>query len=87
MFGVSKEKVEAVRKMYPIGSRVEIVKMNDPYTKMPPGTTGTVDFVDDMATVFCLWDNGSSLGAVFGEDEIKKIQNSYMATFPTSKNR
>jgi hypothetical protein len=48
--------------------------MDDPYSKLKPGATGTVSFVDDIGTVHVHWDCGSSLGVVFGEDEIKRIE-------------
>jgi hypothetical protein len=48
--------------------------MNDPYSKLIPGDKGTVEFVDDTGTIFCSWDSGSSLGIVYGEDEIRKLE-------------
>ena len=66
----SKETVMALRKQYPKGTRVALVRMNDPYTKLRPGALGTVDFIDDAGTLFCQWDNGSMLGVAYGEDEI-----------------
>ena len=69
----SKDTVERLRKQYPSGTRVELVHMNDPYSKLRPGDQGTVDFVDDTATVFVLWDNGSTLGVVYGEDVIRQL--------------
>ena len=69
----SKETVERIRKQYPVGTRVELVKMEDPYSKLLPGDTGTVISVDDAGTVHISWSNGSSLGAVFQEDYAVKI--------------
>lgn len=69
----NKETVDRVRKQYPIGTRVELISMNDPYSTLKPGDQGTVDFVDDTATVFVNWDNGSMLGVVFGEDIIRQL--------------
>ena len=69
----NKEIVDRVRKQYPKGTRVELISMNDPYSTLKPGDQGTVDFVDDTATVFVLWDNGSTLGVVFGEDFIRRL--------------
>ncbi len=69
----SRETVERVRRMYPQGTRVELVSMNDPYTKLRPGDKGTVTCVDDTGTVFVRWDCGSGLGVVYGEDRIKKL--------------
>jgi len=69
----SKETVERLRKQYPAGTRVELVRMNDQYSKLRPGDKGTVDFVDDTGTIFCTWDRGSSLGVAYGEDLVKKL--------------
>lgn len=63
----SRDTVERVRKRYPVGCRVELVKMDD--SQAPPiGTKGTVRGVDDMASIMVKWDNGSSLSVVYGED-------------------
>jgi hypothetical protein len=32
-----------------------------------------VDFIDDSGTLFCIWDSGSILGVVYGEDAVKKL--------------
>jgi hypothetical protein len=69
----SRETVERIRIQYVRGSRVELVNMDDPYTKLKPGDQGTVNFVDDTGTVFVNWDNGSTLGVVYGVDSIKKL--------------
>lgn len=69
----SRETVERVRKIYPKGCRVKLVSMDDPYSSLKPGDIGTVRFVDDTGTVFVSWDCGSSLGIVYGEDQIVKI--------------
>lgn len=59
--------------MYPEGTRIMLLSMDDPYAKIPSGTRGTVDFVDDIGTVFVNWDNGSHLGVVPGEDSFRKL--------------
>ena len=69
----SRETVEKIREQYPEGTKVELVSMNDPYRDMPPGLKGTVKSVDDTGTVFVSWENGSGLGVVYGEDEIRKL--------------
>jgi hypothetical protein len=70
---ISKSALEARRARYPKGARVELVSMSDPYTSLKPGDRGTANFVDDTGTVFCDWDNGSTLGAVLGADEIRLL--------------
>lgn len=69
----SKEQLEFLRKQYPPGTRVELISMNDPYSKLQPGDKGTVTFLDDIGTVFVDWDCGSGLGLVLGEDHFKRI--------------
>lgn len=75
MYFISKEALERMREQYPIGARVELTKMSDPYrTDLVPGCRGTVRFVDDMGTIHVRWDIGSSLGVVYGEDACKVIK-------------
>lgn len=69
----SMEIVERLRKQYPSGTRVELVCMNDPYSKLKPGDRGTVDFIDDTGTIFFCWDCGSTLGVVYGGDAVRKL--------------
>lgn len=54
--------LERLRKEYPPGCRVELVRMDDPYRKMIPGEQGTVTGVDDIGTIHVAWDCGSTLG-------------------------
>lgn len=68
----SKEIVEQVRRQYPVGTRVELVKMDD--IQAPPiGTKGIVEGVDDTASLLVAWDNGAHLNVIYGEDEVRKI--------------
>ena len=72
MFGISREMVDRLRREYPIGCRVELVKMDD--IQAPPiGTRGTVRGVDDIGSIMVRWDNGSSLSVAYGEDICRKI--------------
>ena len=42
------EMLNQLRNYYTPGTRVMLLKMNDPYTKLQPGDKGTVTSVDDM---------------------------------------
>ena len=64
----TREFIEAMRQMYPKGSRITLNHMDDPYHPVEPGTTGTLDHIDDMATFHVTWDNGRTLGVVYGVD-------------------
>ena len=73
MFGIRRETVELLREQYPIGTRVELVRMEDEYRKLAPGEKGTVTGVDDIGTIHVNWDCGSCLGISYGEDLCKKV--------------
>lgn len=64
--------VEAIRKEYPAGTRVRLLKMDD--VQAPPiGTEGTVVGVDDIGSLLMRWDNGSSLNVVYNGDKVERI--------------
>ncbi len=64
---INREILKKLKKEYPIGARVELVKMDDPQAPSV-GTTGKVNFIDDAGTIHVSWENGSNLGIVYGED-------------------
>ena len=63
----SKELIESLRKRYPVGCRVKLLRMDDMQAPRI-GTKGTVIGVDDTGSVMVNWDNGSGLNVVYGED-------------------
>lgn len=70
----NKETVDRIRREYPAGTRVVMVKMDD--AQAPPiGTKGTVSGVDDTGSLLMHWDNGSGLNVVYGEDIVRKIES------------
>jgi len=71
---IKREIVERLRKQYPAGTRVELIRMED--EQAPPiGTRGTVVGVDDMGSIMVAWDSGGSLSVLYGEDLCSKIEN------------
>ena len=69
-----KDLIASLRERYPVGLRVELVEMDDPYnTRLTPGAKGTVMGVDDMGTIHVRWDCGSSLCVVYGVDSCRAI--------------
>lgn len=80
----SRDTVAKLRESYPQGMRVELVVMDDPYTTLRPGDRGRVNFVDDGGTVHITWDSGSTLGAVYGVDQIKKVTDEKTLPQPAS---
>lgn len=64
--------VENIRSTYPIGTRVELLKMADPQAPAI-GTKGTVTGVDDTGSLLMKWDTGGSLNVVYGVDKVKVL--------------
>ena len=65
---ISYERLNKLKEDFPKGTRVELIKMDDPYSTLKTGDKGTVAFIDDIGTIHVNWDKGSSLGLVYGED-------------------
>lgn len=65
---------EKYRKMYPPGTRLELVSMNDSYAPIPAGTKGTVEHVDDIGQIHMRWDNGWTVALCPDEDKFRKIE-------------
>ena len=64
---------ERHRQTYPKGTRLMLLSMEDPYSPVPPGTRGSVEFVDDMAQIFMHWDNGRTLPLNSDVDSFRKL--------------
>lgn len=69
----TREQVERIRKEYPAGCKVRLIKMTDPQAPKP-GTIGEVLAVDDMGDLLMRWPGGSGLKVILGEDIIEKVE-------------
>ena len=67
-----RETVEQLRQEYPVGTRVELLRMDDPQAA-PIGTKGTVRGVDDTGSIMVAWDSGGSLNVLYGVDQCRKV--------------
>ena len=61
----SRETVERLRREYPVGCRIVLDEMDDPYTMIPIGAQATCQGVDDAGNILCAWDSGSGLSIAF----------------------
>lgn len=68
-------KVERAKKLYPPGTRVELVSLCNEERDMPVGLRGTVVGIDDQPALLMHWDNGRSLSLLVGEDDFKVIHD------------
>ena len=73
MLGAPKYIVDRLKAEYPAGTRVELIRMEDEYSRLKPGDRGTVTGVDDIGTIHVDWDCGSGLGVAYGEDLCRKV--------------
>lgn len=64
--------IEGLKRNYPRGTRIKLIKMDDPHA-VPVGTLGTVTDVDDIGSLLVEWDNGQSLHLLYGEDACLKV--------------
>jgi hypothetical protein len=70
---ITKNQLERLRKQYQVGSVVKLLLMED---SLAPkiGTAGKVFNIDDTGTIHVKWENGSTLGVVYGVDKIGKVE-------------
>ena len=77
---------ERMKQTYPPGTRIQLDHMEDPWAPVPPGTRGTVAYVDDIGQIGMKWDNGRSLSLVPGEDSFRKLTDAELAEENNQKN-
>lgn len=71
---MDRERIQMIKEAYPKGTRLQLISMSDPFAPIDSGTKGTVRCVDDMGTIHMQWDNGRTLGLIYGEDNFRKIK-------------
>ena len=69
----SREQIAALRRMYPAGTVVELLSMEDVQAPFP-GTIGEVQSVDDAGQILVHWQTGSSLNLLPGIDFFRIVR-------------
>lgn len=72
MWTPDKERIQCLRREYPVGCTVELLHMDD-FQAPPIGTRGKVVCVDDIGTIHVAWETGSSLGVALGQDSCRRV--------------
>ena len=67
-----RELVEKCQRLYPVGTKVELIHMEDKYGP-EPGTSGVVTHVDSIGQVHVDWANGSTLALIPGVDKWRVV--------------
>ena len=70
-----RNKVEMVKRQYPVGTRIRLNSLCNDEQDMPDGLCGTVIGVDDQPSLLMKWDNGRSLSLMPFDDSFTVIQN------------
>ena len=68
----NKDYIEHLRRKYPPGTRLQLSCMEDEFP-VPPGSMGTVDFIDDAGQIHMNWDCGRSLALIPGVDSFSRL--------------
>jgi len=72
---MEKNKTEQYRQLYPKGTQIELISMDDDFTNLKQGDKGIIQLVDDIGNVHVNWENGSKLALVPEVDSFKIISN------------
>ena len=68
--------IDELKLTYPSGTRVQVLSIGaDEPHPVPNGAFGFVSLVDDIGTIHVNWDNGSTLGLVYGVDLWETIKD------------
>ena len=69
---LTEDELNALRKQFPSGCIVELDRMEDEQAP-PKGTRGKVFAVDALGTIQVFWENGSTLGVLYGTDACHRV--------------
>ena len=65
------------KKAVKVGDRIELININDTWTKLQKGSKGIVSKLekeDDEALIWVEWDNGEKLALLEGIDKFKVVK-------------
>ncbi len=70
---MTEKQVQQYKELYPKGTRLELLQMNDTYAPVLSGTRGTVEQVDDLGQIQMQWDNGRTLALIPQVDAFRTL--------------
>lgn len=70
---LTRNQVARLKEMYPKGTRIRCIHMDDSMHPIEDGTIGTVDHIDDAGQIHTSWDNGRYLALLYGVDVFEMV--------------
>ena len=67
------ELAKRYKENYPPGTKLLLIHMGDDPFPVEAGMRATVEHVDDIGTLHCVFENGRHLGIIPGEDSFRKL--------------
>jgi hypothetical protein len=63
------------KKQIKIGDRIELIEMNDTWSKLTKGSKGTICKIDESQELIWVdWDNGEKIALLDGVDEYRIVK-------------
>ncbi len=63
------------KKQIKIGDRIELIEMNDTWSKLTKGSKGTISKIDESQELIWVdWDNGEKIALLDGVDEYRIVK-------------
>lgn len=69
------------------GSRIKLIRMEDPYTDLKNGDEGQIVGEDDFGHILVKWDNGSTLNIIKDVDEYTILESRLIKNFSLFENQ
>ena len=69
----TEREIQRLRQIYPSGTKIRLIEMDDPYSHLKPGEIGTVMHIDDMGQIHMWWESGSNLALIPDVDRFEIV--------------
>ena len=72
---ISETKLNEIKELYPIGTKVKLTKDMDDKYPILAGTIGTIDYIDGEGQLHMIWENGRTLALIPEIDQFETIDD------------
>ena len=72
---ISEGKLNEIKELYPIGTKVKLTKDMDDKYPILAGTIGTIDYIDGEGQLHMIWENGRTLALIPEIDQFETIDD------------